>query len=63
MKLGSGLHDLGEGRAQGRALLHHAAGHVKNNTGLLPVGRAAVYLAAVFIIATSKKERDGGGKL
>ena len=46
-----------------RALLHHAAGHVKDDAGLLPVRDAAVHLAAMLEIAAGEQESDGCRKL
>ena len=50
-------------RLQRRTLLHHAAGHIKHNGSLLPVGSAPVHLPAVFHIPAGKQKRHRSRQL
>ena len=46
-----------------RALFHHAAGHVEYDGSLLPVGGAAIDLAAVFHVAAGEQQSHRSGQL
>ena len=48
---------------QRRALLHHIHRHVEYNGSLLPVGSAAIDLAAVFHIPAGEQQGDSGSQL